>query len=131
LCSSSINDRTTTGPLWYDVEGASHNRVPRFHYVYGWYEEGASLPFYIGQGTGRRAWERHERDAFGSINAPCEQVRSSSTRVVIYAQSLTAEGALLVEAVLIRLFTGNARRIRAHPQAKMLVEFGPTPNNFL
>lgn len=71
-------------------------------YVYGWYFPGEIYPFYVGQGHGDRAWDKHEID--GKDKAFCERIRTSTTKVVIYRNNLTLEGALLVESVIINLF---------------------------
>lgn len=75
---------------------------PRGKYVYGWFLEGETLPFYVGLGSGRRAWEIHTLD--GGRLATCQSLRTSSTRIVVFRDNLTDEGALLLESVLIDVF---------------------------
>lgn len=83
---------------------------PRGFYVYGWYRPEEDLPFYIGKGTGNRAWENHKSSrssAGGALETHyCEDHRTSKTIIVIYRDSLTEEGAFLVEAVLASVFRG-------------------------
>lgn len=82
-------------------------QTPRGCYVYGWYESSASLPFYIGQGSGNRAWEKHTLDIYNGwekCHAACEKLRTSETVVRVYRDNLTQEGALLVESVLKSVF---------------------------
>lgn len=79
------------------------NKYPRGHYVYGWYQKDDPLPFYIGMGTSGRAWARHIHGNDSSASL-CELRRNSETRIVIYRDKLTSEGALLVESVLISVF---------------------------
>lgn len=71
-------------------------------YVYGWYFPGEQLPFYVGQGQGNRAWDRH--DLGDHTPAFCQRFKTSKTKVVIYRKNLTLEGALLLEAVLVEVF---------------------------
>lgn len=84
---------------------ASPNYEKRYRsqYVYGWYHPGHTLPFYVGRGQGKRAWEEHQvgRD---KAKAACERERTKDTVIKVYRDNLTVEGALLVEAVLIALF---------------------------
>lgn len=75
--------------------------IPKGRYVYGWYSPSGDLPFYIGQGTGRRAWRRHETD---NGSAFCQMFKTQKTKVVVYRDNLTMEGALLVESVIKHLF---------------------------
>lgn len=75
---------------------------PRSSYVYGWYDPKCDLPFYIGKGVGDRAWVKHL--AGDKTEAVCERFRTDSTRVVIFRDNLTDEGATLVESVLINVF---------------------------
>lgn len=75
---------------------------PRGFYVYGWCNpESNGLPFYIGRGNDDRAWIRHK---VGSEDAACEKLRRSDTKVVIYRDNLTNDGAALIESVLISVF---------------------------
>ena len=71
-------------------------KLPRGNYVYGWYNFDAHLPFYVGMGTGSRAWDNHQES--------CENRRTSRTRIVVYRTNLTEEGARLIESVLILVF---------------------------
>ncbi len=83
----------------------AHQERPRGRYVYGWCHPQLDLPFYVGSGAGNRAWVVHKKILPGSVGrAFCEQYRTKDTRVVIYRDNLTLEGALLVESVLISLF---------------------------
>lgn len=85
---------------WTDLEGNKFYNLPTGYYVYGWYND--DLPFYIGEGCGKRAWIRHT--ANDNKLANCEYVRNEQTRVVIYRNNLTKEGSLLLESCLIKLF---------------------------
>ncbi len=90
------------------VEIVPHQEHPRGVYVYGWYAPGDSFPFYIGQGSGNRAWAIHLKSDYGKnkkAKAFCEAIRNKDTEVVIYRSNLTVEGGLLVESVLVSLFT--------------------------
>lgn len=73
----------------------------RDFYVYGWYHPlQPGLPFYVGQGSGSRAWEVHGE---GWSKQFCEMARHPEMRVRVYRDNLTREGALLVESVLVKL----------------------------
>lgn len=97
--------------------------LPKDCYVYGWYREGSKLPFYVGKGTGQRAWR------YGKLQA--------GVTVKIFRDSLTDEGAILVEAVLIQVFlslgaalhnktTGSRRR-----QPGLLERTAPPCSDFM
>lgn len=76
--------------------------LPSGCYVYGWYQSpDHSLPFYIGKGTGRRAWEPHKNNGKPSL---CQQLRTDEMVIKIYRENLTEEGSLLIESVLISVF---------------------------
>lgn len=79
------------------------SKQPKGRYVYGWFD--GSVPFYIGKGVGLRAWSPHTDHNGQSM--PCERrkMESMNFSVVIFKDSLTNEGALLVESVLIETFT--------------------------
>lgn len=77
--------------------------LPSHCYVYGWKHRNQKLPFYIGQGQRNRAWTRH---TIGPELAQCQlYYDKENTEIIIYRDGLTKEGARLVEAVLIRIFT--------------------------
>ena len=63
------------------------------------------VPFYIGKGSGRRAWDLKRNQGHGKI---IQQIRDDgfddSTIVQILADSLTEQDALILEAQLIYLF---------------------------
>lgn len=75
----------------------------RGRYVYAWFNDCSPLPFYVGKGTGDRAWSRHE-DEHGRA-AYCQTVRVANPgfRVEVIRDNLTDEGAALVEACMITL----------------------------
>lgn len=54
-------------------------------YVYAWFQAGSAMPFYVGKGSGSRAWRKERGDA----------------AVRLLREGLTEEQALLVEGVLI------------------------------
>jgi excisionase family DNA binding protein len=70
--------------------------------------KGQELPFYVGQGVGSRAWDKHTVSnweyAAGEQKAFCEHFRTNETKVIIYRDNLTPEGSLLVESVLKNVF---------------------------
>lgn len=80
------------------------DRYPKGHYVYGWYSNEDKLPFYIGMGTAGRAVFPH---ILNGEHTRAQKIRegSKSFRAVVYRDRLTKEGALLVEGVLIDMFT--------------------------
>lgn len=59
-------------------------------YVYMWFDEGASLPYYVGHGGGSRVTDPHT-----GVRPPA--------RYEIIRNNLTGEGALLLEATIIDL----------------------------
>lgn len=82
-----------------DIVQLKNSKHPRGRYVYAWFKEDELFPFYIGKGVGDRAWKYHK---VGDRPAFCQSVKSSakSFRCEIVRDNLTAEGSLLVEAVL-------------------------------
>lgn len=80
---------------------ARGRRAPRGRYVYVWINDDSNLPFYVGKGVDKRAWDRHCLDDGRSMW--CQQIRSVSSgfRVVIVRDNLTNEGAMLLESSLI------------------------------
>jgi hypothetical protein len=74
-------------------------KIPVGWYVYGWFHSEEMLPFYIGKGIGRRAWDVHNGDYY--LYADCQKERTSNTIVKILRENLTEEGALLCESILI------------------------------
>ena len=74
-------------------------------YVYGWYHPKEKLPFYIGKGRGRRAWDKHTINNF--TLAKCQLARTTDTVIKIYMDDLTNANALLIEELLIRVYTEN------------------------
>lgn len=88
-------------------------RLPRGRYVYAWFNDESELPFYVGKGTGDRAWRRHEHKDGRSMW--CQNVRAASSgfRVDIIRENLTDEGAMLVESALVA-FMRACRHITAN-----------------
>lgn len=80
----------------------SNKKHPIGYYVYAWYHPKGDLPFYIGMGEGNRAWDRHQKD---NASAECQKYRNDQTKIIILRESLTLEGALLIESVLIQIFS--------------------------
>jgi hypothetical protein len=70
--------------------------IPKGYYVYGWYQPKAIFPFYIGMGTGNRAWDIHK-------GAFCERIRTPEISIEIYKDDLTREEAYLIEGVIVKL----------------------------
>lgn len=88
-------------------------RLPRGRYVYAWFNDESNLPFYVGKGTGERAWTRHTQKDGRSMW--CQNVRAASSgfRVEIIRENLTDEGAMLVESALVA-FIRACRHITAN-----------------
>ncbi|MGA2797090.1 MAG: hypothetical protein ABSE63_05910 [Thermoguttaceae bacterium] len=82
---------------------ADINKYPQGKYVYVWYDD--AEPFYVGEGTGDRAWEPHIFRYEDRLQQ-CEIVRNNSSnfRVEIIRDNLTKEGALLLESTFIEYF---------------------------
>ncbi len=72
-------------------------------FVYGWYESGNSLPFYIGKGSGKRSTAVHYSPRGGHKEA-CQLYREccKGFHVKIFKRGLTESDAYLVETVLIK-----------------------------
>jgi len=84
-------------------------KAPKGYYVYGWFEKGSILPFYIGKGTDFRAWRYHKTKSKGRVlPAWCEFIRTNLGRtsivVKIFREELTNSEAKLLEDVLIDIF---------------------------
>ena len=75
----------------------------RGRYVYAWLD--GDVPFYVGKGEGKRAWQRHTLSD-GKFPAFCERLKHGAAdfRVVIVRDNLTAEGALVCEDAVRRAF---------------------------
>ena len=82
-----------------ESEALPVSNLPKGRYVYAWFKDGEILPFYIGKGADRRAWQRH---TIGGRTAYCQRLRDSAStfQVKIIKDNLTDEGASLVESVL-------------------------------
>lgn len=96
---------------------------PLGYYVYGWYNPGENLPFYVGEGTGNRAWKVHKKThqkitCTTAEKAFCEYFRSKDTKVVIYRDNLTREGSLLCESLLSSVFK-NMGAVLLHQREPM------------
>jgi hypothetical protein len=80
------------------------NKTPRGRYVYAWFNDDSPFPFYVGKGVADRAWKRH---MLKGQSAFCNKIRSASTGfwVHIVRDGLTNEGAMLLEAALIEMFS--------------------------
>lgn len=100
------------------LRGDSKSIQLRGYYVYGWYDKNEELPFYIGKGTGARAWDAHE----GLV---CGRYKSSEVTVVIYRTRLTSEGALLLESVLMDVFRSLGAFLRNQTEGMNRVEVPP------
>lgn len=81
---------------------AQRKKFPKGRYVYAWFNDQSSLPFYIGKGVDDRAWRRHVHNDVGRSQL-CQQIRASSSgfEVRIIRENMTNEGAMLVESSLI------------------------------
>lgn len=115
----SSKDIDTSRPeKWYDIAGIPHVNIPKGHYVYGWYQEFSPLPFYVGEGCWDRAWQIHLVDR--DTKAFCERLRNCNTRIVVYRNNLTKEGAMLLESCLVSLFTMQGARLtnQAEPMTR-------------
>jgi len=80
------------------------NKNPIGRYVYAWFNDDSPFPFYVGKGVADRAWKRH---MLKGQSAFCNKIRSASSRfwVHIVKDGLTNEGAMLLEAALIGMFS--------------------------
>lgn len=85
----------------------TYRKNPTGRYVYGWWVLGEKLPFYIGRGTGRRAWTRHRVGNDIWRNARCQeiinQVGKNNIVVRIIKDGLSMEGSVVIESVLIKV----------------------------
>jgi hypothetical protein len=86
----------------------SRPALPQGKYVYAWFKDDDVLPFYIGQGTGKRAWMRHKNT---HLTARCQQEKESSDtiRVEIIKDKLTDKGASFLESALISFLANTCR----------------------
>jgi hypothetical protein len=77
---------------------------PKGRYVYAWFNDESPFPFYVGKGVGDRAWKRH---MLRGQTAICNKIRSTSKRfwIHIVRDGLTNEGAMLLEAALVDMFS--------------------------
>jgi hypothetical protein len=77
-------------------------RKPRGYYVYAWYRNTDEHPFYVGKGSGNRAWVRHLA-VDGIKPAVCELVRqdSDTVRIAIVKEAMSDDEALELEEELI------------------------------
>ncbi len=80
---------------------ARPQRTYRGRYVYAWFNEESKLPFYIGRGTGSRAWDRHQDGDGRAMFCQTTRVSTPGFRVEVIRDNLTEEGAALAEACLI------------------------------
>ena len=67
-------------------------RILRGHYVYEWLDSG--IPFYIGSGINRRAWNTHNDDA------ELQRKQSTLFQVVIHSHFLTKQLSHVEERIL-------------------------------
>jgi len=88
-------------PTW--GKGTKPESRSRFRgrYVYAWFSEDSPLPFYIGKGTGKRAWERHEDSDGRAMWCQTFRATAKGFRAEVIRDNLTDEGALLLESCLI------------------------------
>lgn len=93
------------------VDTVRVSKIPKGSYVYAWFKDNESLPFYIGKGNQSRAWDCHK--GVGGLNAWCETVRSTAKnfQIKIIRENLTDEGAILIEATLINFFSSCGVRL--------------------
>lgn len=115
---AKVGGSTSTGSIVYHVRDWATMKpyVSCGHYVYGWYEPGAAFPFYIGAGSGSRAWARHLNS--DGTAADCEKRRDSSTHIIILRDRLTAEGAAFAESLLIGVYARMNRLENVLPGVK-------------
>ena len=74
-------------------------RKPSIFYVYAHYLEDSDIPFYIGKGTGKRAYSKSGHSARWRAT-----IKNKKYRVVILKERLTEESALNIERKLIRKY---------------------------
>lgn len=80
---------TDCGKAFFKAKYEASKTVREGVYVYLWFDDCATLPYYVGSGTGTRAEQQHV-----GLRDPA--------RVEIVRQGLTREEALLVESTLIK-----------------------------
>jgi hypothetical protein len=93
-----------------------HRRnIPRRHYIYAWYQNDEILPFYIGKGTGRRAWAEHHitKNPLDKRPAYCERIRGQATsfRIEIIRDDLDGRTAYECERAFIDFFNSKGLRL--------------------
>lgn len=89
----------------------SRGTVPKSRYVYMWFKGDDVLPFYIGNGTGNRAYMVHYSS--NTTISWSERVRQSAKgfRVEIVRDNLTNEGSMLLESALIAIFNNLGAKL--------------------
>ena len=93
------------------IKRHTHRRnrpIPQMHYVYAWFKNDEILPFYIGKGTGCRAWDRHIDSTTGK-DCTCERIARSAEvlRIKIIKDGLLDTEATLLEWTLIHFLVGT------------------------
>lgn len=88
------------------AQRASTSTTPYGKYVYAWFDKRQVLPFYIGSGIERRAWDKHTQDGEITYAQVIRESLGDHFEVRVLRQNLTTKGALLVESVLIDFVRG-------------------------